>query len=152
MKKIERIRETLENWPSLSHLQEREGAGWRLRAVEWEREIDVPQQHDQQAAEKPAEEIPYGLRIAGDCHHLEDNPEEMQVIAYLAELVVQDFSYTRMADELNRRSCPSRDGQPWTAAKVFKLTPRLIEIAPKILSSTEWENPKKQLTRAAWNS
>ena len=46
----------------------------------------------------------------------------------------------------------TRDGQPWNAASVFKLIPRLIDVAPRVLVGTEWEARKKQLTKVAWNS
>src|SRR5713226_5766728 len=39
MKKTERIRETLPAWPDRDYLRQKEVAGWRLVAVEWEREI-----------------------------------------------------------------------------------------------------------------
>jgi hypothetical protein len=100
----------------------------------------------------PAEEIPYGMRIASDCHHLEENPSEMQILKFLAELIVQDASFNAMADALNTRGFRTRDARAWTAAGVFKLTPRLIEIAPRILSGQEWESRKKQLSRVTWNS
>ncbi len=57
-----------------------------------------------------------------------------------------------MAAALNQRDFRARDGRPWTAATVFKLTPRLIEVAPRILSGREWESRKKQMSRVAWNS
>ena len=41
MKKIEWIREALSAWPSAEYLNQREVAGWRLVAVEWEREVQV---------------------------------------------------------------------------------------------------------------
>ena len=150
MKKMEWIREGLSAWPSPEYLNQREAAGWRIVAVEWEREV----QAEPTAAAEPAaaEEIPYGTRIAGDCLHLEDNPTEMQVLNYLAEMIVQDHSYKRMADLLNERAMRTREGKPWTALAVFKLTPRLMEVAPRILSSAEWENRKRQLSRVAWNS
>jgi Recombinase len=151
MKKIEWIREALSAWPSPEYLNQREAAGWRMVAVEWEREV---QAEPALAATELAqgEEIPYGTRIASDCLHLEQNPAEMQVLNHLAEMVVQDHSYTRMADSLNERAFRTRDGKPWTALAVFKLTPRLIEVAPRILSGAEWENRKRQLSRVAWNS
>jgi hypothetical protein len=148
MKKVEWVREALSAWPSAEYLRQREGAGWRIVAVEWEREVE---------AESPApgaagEEIPYGTRIASDCLHLEGNPTETQVLNLLAEMIVQDHSYKHMADVLNERAFRTREGKPWTALAVFKLTPRLIEVAPRILSGAEWENRKKQLSRVAWNS
>jgi hypothetical protein len=57
-----------------------------------------------------------------------------------------------MADALNAREYRTRDGQPWNAASVFKLIPRLIDVAPRVLVGTEWEARKKQLTKVAWNS
>jgi hypothetical protein len=57
-----------------------------------------------------------------------------------------------MADALNIREYRTRDGRPWTAASVFKLTPRLIEVAPRILSGTEWEARRKQISSVRWNS
>jgi hypothetical protein len=154
MKKTEWIRETLPVWPGADYLRQKEAAGWHLVAVEWEREIDIaPESHvSHLEAGQPAEEIPYGLRVASDCHHLEENPSEMEILKFLAEMIVQDASFTGMAAALNQRDFPARDARPWTAAAVFKLTPRLIEVAPRILSGQEWESRKKQMSRVAWNS
>jgi hypothetical protein len=151
MKKMEWIREALSAWPSPEHLQQRETAGWRIVAVEWERQAQV-ESAAASAELVSGEEIPYGTRIASDCLHLEENPSEMQVLNHLAEMVVQDHSYNHMAESLNERALRTRDGKPWTALAVFKLTPRLIEVAPRILSGAEWENRKRQLSRVAWNS
>jgi hypothetical protein len=151
MKKIEWTRDTLSNWPGSEYVQQKQSAGWRLAAIEWQRESEV-------SASSPltvppvGEEIPYGTRIAGDCLHLEDNPSEIEVLNRLAEMVVQDLSYNRMADSLNQGGFHTRSGQPWTPLAVFKLTPRLIEVAPRILSGAEWDTRKRQLTRVAWNS
>jgi Recombinase len=151
MKKMEWIREALSAWPSAEYLNQQEAAGWRMVAVEWEREVQAePAAASAELAH--GEEIPYGTRIANDCLHLEENPAEMQVLNHLAEMVVQDHSYKHMADSLNERAMRTREGKPWTALAVFKLTPRLIEVAPRILSGAEWENRKRQLSRVAWNS
>ena len=151
MKKIEWMREAVSGWPSAEYLKQRETAGWRLAAVEWEREVQAEPTPTSEGLVS-GEEIPYGTRIASDCLHLEDNPTEMQVLNHLAEMVVQDHSYNHMAESLNQRAFHTRDGKPWTALAVFKLTPRLIEVAPRILSGAEWENRKRQLSRVAWNS
>ena len=150
MKKMEWIREAVSVWPSAEYLKQRETAGWRMVAVEWEREVQAESAAPSEGL--AAEEIPYGTRIASDCLHLEDNPTEMQVLNHLAEMIVQDQSYNRMADSLNQRAFRTREGKPWTALAVFKLTPRLIEVAPRILSGAEWENRKRQLSRVTWNS
>lgn len=150
MKKIEWIREALSTWPTPESLKAREAEGWRLAAVEWEREVQT--EPEMPPAVLAGEEIPYGTRIAHDCLHLEENPTEMRVLNDLAEMIVQDHSYKHMADLLNERSYRTREGKLWTALAVFKLTPRLIEVAPRILSGAEWENRKRQLSRVAWNS
>jgi hypothetical protein len=152
MKKTEWTRETHTAWPSYEYVRQKENAGWHLAAVEWQRETEAGPQQDVPEGSHFGEEIPYGTRIAGDCLHLEENPSEMEVLNRLAEMIVQDLSYTRMADALNEREYRTRDGKHWTSLAVFKLTPRLIEVAPRILSGAEWDNRKKQLARVAWNS
>jgi hypothetical protein len=154
MKKTEWTREILTTWPSYEYVKQKESAGWRLAAVEWQRENDTPAEARGEAPEgsRFGEEIPFGTRIAGDCLHLEENPSEMEILNCLAEMIVLDLSYPRMAEALNRREFRTREGKPWTPLAVFKLTPRLIEVAPRILSGSEWETRKKQLSRVAWNS
>jgi hypothetical protein len=151
MKKIEWTRDTLSAWPNQEYVQQKESAGWRLAAVEWQRETETTSRSPL-ADSRFGEEIPFGTRISGDCLHLEENPSEMEVLNRLAEMVVQDLSYNRMADALNQDGHRTRTGTPWTPLAVFKLTPRLIEVAPRILSGAEWENRKRQISRVAWNS
>jgi hypothetical protein len=151
-KKIDRMREKVNILPTSDYLSKMHDAGWRLIALEWEREVDVSGEPPEPVAELGSEEIPFGLRIASDCRHLEDDPLEMQILKFLTEMAVQDVSFKTMADALNIREYRTRDGRPWNAASVFKLTPRLIEIAPRILCSAEWESHRKQLTRVNWNS
>src|SRR5580704_2984550 len=126
MKKTEWTREILTTWPSYEYVKQEESAGWRLAAVEWQREADVSPQSVPPEGSHFGEEIPYGTRIAGDCLHLEENPLEMEVLNCLAEMIVQDLSYARMAEALNHREFHTRDGKPWSSLAVFKLTPRLI--------------------------
>ena len=151
MKRIDRIREKVSIPPSSVYLSKMHDAGWRLVALEWEREIELSGAPEL-LAEAGAEEIPFGLRIASDCRHLEDDPLETQTLKFLAEMVVQDVSFRSMADALNAREYRTRDGQPWNAASVFQLIPRLIEVAPRLLTGSEWESRKKQLTHVTWNS
>ena len=152
MKKIDRIREKVTILPTSVYLSKMHDAGWRLVALEWERELEISGEPDEPVAELGAEEIPFGLRIAGDCRHLEDDPLETQTLKFLAEMIVQDISFNGMADALNIREYRTRDGHPWTAARVFKLVPRLIEAAPRLLSGQEWESRKKQISKVARNS
>ena len=156
MRKIESMRESLSN-PTFEHLQERQRAGWRLTALEWQREVEeIETQPEAPSAKRQSQidlsEIPFGTRIADDGLHLEENPSEMEVLNSLAEMIVQDISYTQMAERLNERALSTREGKPWNAVAVFKLTPRLIEIAPRILTGSAWDARKKQLSQVAWNS
>jgi len=152
MKKTEWMREVVSSWPAPEYIKQRENAGWRLSAIEWQRDVVADVQHALPESEPSGEEIPFGTRVGDDCLHLQENPSEMQVLNALAEMIVQDLSYARMAEALNQRAFRTRDGKPWTSLAVFKLTPRLIEVAPRILSGSEWESRKKQLARVAWNS
>jgi len=152
LKKIDRIREKVRVLPTSVYLSKMHDAGWSLVALEWEREVEVSGEPEEPEVPAGSEEIPFGLRIASDCRHLEDDPLEMQTLKFLAEMIVQDVSFKSMADALNVREYRTRDGRPWNSASVFKLIPRLIDIAPRVLSGAEWESRKKQLTRVAWNS
>ena len=152
MKKIDRMREKVTILPTSVYLSKMHDAGWSLVALEWEREVEVSGVPEEPPVPAASEEIPFGLRIASDCRHLEDDPLEMQTLKFLAEMIVQDISFTSMADALNVREYRTRDGRTWTAAAVFKLIPRLIDVAPRLLSGSEWESRKKQLTHVTWNS
>ncbi len=152
VKKIDRMREKVTILPTSVYLSKMHDAGWSLVALEWEREVEVSGLPEEPAVPATSEEIPFGLRIASDCRHLEDDPLEIQTLKFLAEMIVQDISFTSMSDALNVREYRTRDGRPWTAAAVFKLIPRLIDIAPRLLSGAEWESRKKQLSRVTWNS
>jgi len=160
MKNTERFREEISTLPAPESLKQREAAGWHPVVIEWEREVTVMPTSEAGGYDAPsssplgrvAEEIPYGLRITTDCLHLEENPAETQVLKALAELIVQDASFAAMADGLNQRGFRTRDGSHWSSVGVFKLIPRLIEAAPRILSGAEWASRKQQLMRVAWNS
>lgn len=152
MKKIDRMREKVSILPTSQYLSKMHDAGWSLVALEWEREVEVSGAPPEPTVEPGTEEIPFGLRVASDCRHLEDDPLEMQTLKFLTEMIVQDVSFKSMADALNVREYRTRDGRPWNAASVFKLTPRLIEVAPRILSGKEWDSRKKQLSHVSWNS
>jgi hypothetical protein len=152
VKKLDRIREKVSILPTSLYLSKMHDAGWSLVALEWEREVEVSGEPQELDTERASEDIPFGLRISSDCRHLEDDPLEMQTLKFLAEMIVQDVSFKSMADALNVREHRTRDGRPWNAASVFMLTPRLMEVAPRILFGSEWESRKKQLARTAWNS
>jgi hypothetical protein len=150
MAKMERIREALSRSLDLDYLQQRIQAGWRLVAIEWERESNTEISEPEPA--RRLEEVPFGLRVADDCVHLEENPTEMQVLKLMMELIVQDLSLPRLADELNQRGFRTRQGTLWNAVAIFNTLTRLVEVSPRILSSDDWLARRKHLTAVAWNS
>jgi len=95
-----------------------------------------------------APEVPYGLRVSGDCAHLEEDPAEREVLFQIMELTIQDGPYSGIATELNRRGFRRRDGSMWTPISVFQMLPRLIEAGPVILTSEEWRVRRQKLKAA----
>jgi len=90
-------------------------------------------------------EIPYGLKIAADGRHLEDDPAEMHVLIRVMEWIVLDKPLSGVAVELNREGLRNRDGNLWNPATVFYLLPRLIEAGPRIFGSDIWAERRRQL-------
>ena len=95
--------------------------------------------------EQIREEIPYGLRIASDCRHLEENPAEVSALTVMMEGIVADRRLSAIAEDLNRRGFRGRDGDLWTQVSVFHMLPRLIEFGPRIYGRDEWRERRKQL-------
>jgi hypothetical protein len=144
MAKLERIRESLEGSLDPEYLKQREQAGWRLVGVEWEREAEVSA--GAPAAPETRLDPPYGVRVGGDCDHLEENPDEMQFLLSMMELIIQDISLTKVAEELTRKGYRTRKGGEWGPVAVFNMLPRLIELTPRIFATQEWVERRKRLT------
>lgn len=143
MAKVERIREVVTGAVDLDYVRQKTEAGWKLVAMEWRREIA-----GEQAKEAVfVEEIPYGLRVAADCSRLEEDPQERGVLVQMMELIVQDYSITLVATELNKRGLRTRAGGAWTPVSVFNMLPRLIEVGPNIFSSDDWEARRERLLK-----
>jgi hypothetical protein len=137
MTKTERVRQVVEGLVSEADLTKQAEKGWKLVALEWEREVE--------AAEGPLPvEVPFGLRVAPETHRLEEDPKERETLFQMMELIVQEGSYSRIAEELNRRGFRTRQGVRWTPVSVFEMLPRLIEVGPHLFRSTEWEQRKQQ--------
>lgn len=141
MARVERIREVVTGSVDLEYMKKKTEAGWKLVAMEWRREIAGDEK--QQAI--ILEEIPYGLRVASDCSRLEEDPDERAVLIKMMEFIVQDFSVSLTASELNKAGLRTRSGGPWTPVSVFNMLPRLIEVGPRIFSSEEWEARRERL-------
>jgi len=142
--KVERVRQVLSNPFAPDDLKTQTEQGWKIVAIEWEREIH------EAAPEGPAkgEEPPYGLQVAKDAENLEVNPTEREALFLMMELTVQEGPYSRIADELNRRGFRTRQGFKWTPVSVFQMLPRLIEVGPRIFSTEEWQERRARLKAA----
>jgi Recombinase len=135
MKRTERVRQMVSGPLAESDFKEQTEKGWKLVAVEWEREVDTSD------AQLPGD-VPFGLRIAGDNQNLEEDPMEREILVQLMDLLVQEGSYARVASEINLRGYKTRQGTPWTPVSVFEMLPRLIEVGPYLFRSTAWEKRK----------
>lgn len=137
MTKTERVRQVVDGAVSEGDLKNQAEKGWKLVALEWERETEV--------AEEPLPmDVPFGLRIAAETQRLEEDPRERETLFQMMELIVQEGSYSRIAEELNRRGLRTRQGVRWTPVSVFEMLPRLIEVGPHLFRSNEWEQRKHQ--------
>lgn len=138
MANTRRVREVLSGDPGPDYWERKRNEGWELAAVEWTRPVD---------AERPSggdrHEVPYGLRVAADCAHLEPDPEEQQALTVLLSLLIDDgLSLGRVAEEMNLQGFSTRAGRPWTQKAVFELLPRVVEASPVILESPAWVRQK----------
>lgn len=135
MKNVERIREALLGVPAPDYFHQRAFAGWKPVAMIWEREIE--------GARAGMEEVPYGLEIAGDS--LVENTSEKQILLLVMEGIVQDKRVSQIAAELNLQGHRTRSGLAWTAAQIFELLPRLVEVGPRVFPTDEWAERRHQI-------
>lgn len=141
MAKVERVRELMTTPPGAEYWRAKTNGGWRLVSIEWERDVPEPPP----GKDLPAAEVPFGYRVANDCKHLEENPEELQILMVMMEVIVQDRPLRDAAAELNKRGFRTREGLKWSPPSVFELLPRLIEIGPRIFTDEEWVERRKHL-------
>ena len=125
--------------PGASYFEERIREGWELVAIEWQRQVPgrVPGH---------TEETPFGLQVADNGWHLQDNDSERLALMRIMELVVKDLPLTQVAAELNRASYRTRQRAEWTPGAVFDLLPRLIEAGPRLLIDGEYIARKRAAT------
>jgi hypothetical protein len=143
MPKTERLREVLSVAPTPEYLNQMGASGWRLVALEWQRETD----EETAVPENPPrlEDAPYGLQVADDGRHLMESAGEMRVLVAAVKMIVDDLPVSRVAEELNRYGYRTRSGERWSAAAVFDLLPRMIEAGPKIFAKDEWAGLRTRL-------
>jgi Recombinase len=139
MAKIERVREMVQGPLSQDYVNQKAQEGWKLTALEWEREIEE--------TPRLSEPVPYGLQVGPDCSHLEENASEKQALIQMMDLIVQDAPLSLVAEELNRKGFRTRNGSNWTPGSVFDMLPRLIQVGPHIFSSAEWTERTRHLFR-----
>jgi hypothetical protein len=70
----------------------------------------------------------------------------MQFLLSMMELIIQDISLTKVAEELTRKGYRTRKGGEWGPVAVFNMLPRLIELTPRIFATREWVERRKRLT------
>ena len=146
MPRMERMREATQGFISLQELQNRSAAGWKLVALEWERES---QDGLEEAIDPFGEEIPYGVQVSQDGRRLESNPGEYRVLAEMMELLIQDLPLSQVAIDLNRKGMRTRAGHLWTQISVFEMLPRLTDVSPRIITTMDWEKRRQKLAQTA---
>lgn len=144
MAHFERIRDVISGPFSPEVIRQRTSAGWQLVSMEWRRELP-----DSEAPSEGAfsEDIPFGLRISEDCTRLEVDPMENQALLLMMELLVQDFPFSNIASDLNEKGFRTREGKRWGPSTVFNMVPRLIEVGPRLFSTSEWEQRRQKFAR-----
>ena len=87
-------------------------------------------------------ELPFGMRVASDCHHIEEDPAEAEVLRVIMRMVVDDRPLSKIADELNQRGHRTRAGNRWTMSDIFRLMPVLVDNGPRIFADAAWTKTK----------
>ena len=144
MPKVERVRQVLTSPFGPDDLKSQAEQGWKIVAIEWERELAEAKPEPPSVGEEP----PFGLQVSKGTEELEVNPTEREALFLMMELTVQEGPYSRIADELNRRGFRTRQGRKWSPVSVFQMLPRLIEVGPRIFSTEEWQERRRRLQAA----
>lgn len=152
----ERLRDQVDQPVTLEYFQKRWADGWRVTAIEWQRDLagqSASEESDLAARETPIQsasepaEVPYGLRISADRSNLEANPDEMAVMMVILQEIVKDQPFSLIAGHLNGQRLKTRGGRDWTSADVFEMMPRLIDAGPQLLKSSEWPARRLEVLR-----
>jgi hypothetical protein len=65
----------------------------------------------------------------------------------MMEMLVQDFSFSSIASDLNEKGFRTRDGKRWNPVAIFNMIPRLIDVGPRLFSTEEWEKRRDKFAR-----
>lgn len=142
MRQTVHFREPVTTLPDVESLNKRAAEGWRISAIEWERDVEVVQRPPLAPME-----VPFGLKVSGDCWHLEEDSREVGVLTEIMELLLLDYSLSRVADELNSRGHRMRDQAKWDPVSIFNLLPRIVEVGPRIFSDEEWRVRSERINK-----
>src|ERR1700722_5310424 len=144
MAHFERVKDVISGPFSPGIMQQRTAAGWQLVSIEWRRELP-----DNEAPTEGAfnEDIPYGLRISEDCQRLEIDLRENQVLVQMMDLVVEDFSFSSIAIDLNEKGFRTGGGRRVNQASVFNMLPRLVELGPRLFSKEDWKTRRLRFSK-----
>ena len=140
MPRTERIRQSTAGQLTWDQIKNFQNQGWRLIALEWERQVPEGETSDASDHEAP----PFGLRVSADCSSLVEDLSENETLLAMMELIIQDGPYSSVAEELNRRGYRTREGSKWSPVSVFEMLPRLIDAGPRILASKNWQQRKQE--------
>ena len=136
---MQRHRDLISGEVTLDYFMRKMAEGWSVAAVEWERATpDRPVTGRLFEVAVQGEDLPYGVQVASDGLHLEQNPLERTILLMILEKIVREKRITEIAIDLNAAGLKTRRGRDWTPAAVFDLLPRLVEMGPKLLESQEW--------------
>lgn len=69
----------------------------------------------------------------------------MQVLLLMMEEIAKDHPLSNAVQLINERGYRRRDGHQWTLPSLFDLLPRLIELGPRLCTSGQWIERRKQL-------
>ena len=141
MPRLERVRDFMVAPPSAEYFAKKSSEGFELVAIEWQR----------RGAAGPTlvEDVPFGVRVSSDCRRLEEDPDEIQMMLLVLEVIVTDGPLSKVAQVVNDRGFRTRDGKKWTLPALFNLLPRLIELGPRLCTSEEWAERRKHLFKVA---
>jgi hypothetical protein len=142
MAQKEKMRDVFSSPPDPEYWSEKTRSGWKLTAAEWEREGTAAI-----GDEVWVEEVPYGLRVAEDCGHLVENPNEKEALLLMLEMIVADRPFSEIARAVNEHGFRTRSGAMWTQVSVFEMLPRLVEVAPRIYPTLAWSERRKKIYR-----
>lgn len=68
--------------------------------------------------------VPFGFDLAADGVQLVPNADEQRVLGLIGELRAAGLSLRAIAEELNRRGVPTKEGRPWIHTSLARIVKR----------------------------